>query len=234
MLAEPNTTIALIASTVKDLLRPSTPSHPHAPITRENNLQAFDRLLSSTFISDTDLMMFTDGGAAPNPGPCGAGAVICWSSNHREQILANPHASFYHALGTNDTNNAGELYALGMVTEIMEGFVDPLPSAVHIFPDSRFALGCALYCCRYERFTMAAHRLRLRLRALQCKFPIHFYWIAGHSNNQGGDAADRAATHGVNRSKHVSYHCTDFSSVVNYQCTAIPPTRDSCPRSGIG
>ena len=165
----------------------STPKNRKA-----RNLAAFLALIASPTISPSDALIFTDGGARPNPGPCGAGALIIHPLNNKRNILDNPHTRLYQPLG-HGSNNLGEVYAVGLSAHyfVSEG-MSPPPTAFHFFVDSQFAIRAITSLCKDRKYIPISRAVKTLLNALPG--PRHFYQIAGHSDNPGGNIADKLAT----------------------------------------
>lgn len=62
------------------------------------------------------LVLFTDGACKNNPGPCGAGAVLCKHPFHDETKWTERH----QAVASRSTNNVGELHALGLAFDLID------------------------------------------------------------------------------------------------------------------
>ena len=59
-------------------------------------------------------MVYTDGSAMPNPGPCGAGAFLCFPHGFPSDLPRYLST----ALGSTD-NGTGEIWAIGMVAQLL-------------------------------------------------------------------------------------------------------------------
>ena len=174
----------------------STLSKGPPKIRKSRNLAAFLSLMHSTSIRATDSLIFTDGGAKPNPGPSGAGILIIHSLHDKSNILSNPHTRLICPLG-HGTNNLGELWALGAAGHFLHSQpITPHPTAFHAFSDSRWALKCiASGLCKTPALAGMAFAAHLLYRDLTV--PLTFYNISGHSENPGGDTADTLASKAI-------------------------------------
>ena len=144
------------------------------------------------------IIAFTDGSASPNPGPCGAGAVIQLYTASG----ALHHQDFIHAGLGHGTNNIGELWAIGMVIEaahhrISNGLHQPCQG--HIFSDSTYARDCLE---EYRSAGVNAHLAEL-IGELIDNSPIHWsiHWVPGHAGVQLNEDADAEANKGTIISK---------------------------------
>ena len=164
---------------------------------KKRNLASFLSLLHSASILPTDLLIFTDGGANPNPGPCGAGAFLVHSVDDKEDLLRNPHSRIYTPIGNYGTSNLGELYALGIASEYALTLDLTHTTHIHTFVDSKWALQALAGSCKVPRYILLAQEVKKRYAALRRRAPATLYWIAGHSGNQGGNIADTLATRAV-------------------------------------
>ena len=140
------------------------------------------------------IIAFTDGSASPNPGPCGAGAVIQFYT-----AAGNLHHQDYIHAGLGlGTNNIGELWAIGMVIEaahhrISEGL--HLPHQGHIFSDSTYARGCLE---EYRSAGVNSHLAEL-IGELIDNSPIQWsiHWVPAHAGVQLNEDADTEANKGT-------------------------------------
>ena len=85
-------------------------------------------------VSASALVCFTDGSCLPNPGPCGAGAVI-YHPDGQEECIKRPVAAFGSIL-------LGELDAILSVTEhLVTNNSQIQHREIRIFSDSQTAVG---------------------------------------------------------------------------------------------
>ena len=197
--------IALAATNHLTLIRAKKPSASQGHGGRSLNLAAFTALIHSPHIKDTDACVFTDGGASPNPGPCGAGAFLVHSLDDKEDLLRNPHSRIYTPIGNSGTNNLGEPYALGMACEYALSLDLSHTTHIHTFVDNKWALQALAGSCKTPRYILLAQEVKEKYAALRKHAPTTLYLIAGHSGNQGGNIADTLATHAVQASIHLPF-----------------------------
>ena len=190
----PTSPPALIASLTVTLLFPPSTSPIHK-MTKARNLAAFLSLLHSPNIRPTDALVFTDGGAKPSPGPCGAGALIVHSTLvDKSDLLANPHTRLLCALGLGSSIYAG-YYAVGAASQfLIDHPIDPAPTGYHFFHDSISVLRGLTSLTKnpcYIALTRTAKKL------ISLISPRHHYLIGGHSGNPGGDIVRALASRGA-------------------------------------
>ena len=131
------------------------------------------------------LYAFTDGSANPNPGPTGAGAAIYYKG-HDSEIKDQPAITYAAAIGLED-NNAGELYAVGLVCEHAK--LTDYSGNIHIFTDSTLTKGAL------TSGWSAGKGILLLLRALRKKLRElnNCAWVPGHSGIPQNELADALA-----------------------------------------
>lgn len=126
--------------------------------------------------------VWTDGGAVPNPGPCGIGVVIV-DGEAKQEI------SEYLGDGT---NNIAEL------TAILRGLeqVTDRERSVIVYSDSTYAIGLLTQPWKPKK----NHELVAELRALAKKFPdLRFVKVAAHSGVALNERVDELATAAIQR-----------------------------------
>jgi len=137
------------------------------------------------------LYAFTDGSANPNPGPAGAGAAIYNRSADGAADL--PVTTYSAAIGLED-NNAGELFATGLVLEHITA--TSYTGEVHIFTDSMLTKGALLSgwsAGKNNQLLLRAVRQKLR-ELMRCTVKIN--WVPGHSGIPQNELADALANAG--------------------------------------
>jgi ribonuclease HI len=153
-------------------------------------------------LPDNAILVFTDGSALGNPGPAGAGAFIT--------VRSSPHSDYrlLHPLG-HSTNNAGELWAIGMALS----FIKDRPrlkvlaclSPIYVLTDSLFAINAISK--GYTKVPALKPVVKL-LRELLDNMPGYnkkpkLYWIPGHAGVMGNETADSLATSASSKSKEM-------------------------------
>jgi len=150
-------------------------------------LREATRLVDS--IPEGAIIVYTDGGAAPNPGPAGAGALLIYADREVEMVAAIGHG----------TNNRGELWAVGMAARLLE--LQTGDTAVYFLSDSQHTLDLVEGRARPTLDLELVHAVRDGVRRLGAQRQVHFGKVAGHCGLAGNDAADALATLGVQRSR---------------------------------
>ena len=144
------------------------------------------------------IIVYSDGSALGNPGPAGAGAVITYHQPESDPITCH----LLHPLGFS-TNNAGELWGLGMaLSHILEDrlfraaarlspiflLTDSLWSTSSL--DRGFSKDAVL-----NSLVVAILALIDRLEVISIRRPRR-YWIPGHVEIEGNVIADALALQG--------------------------------------
>ena len=144
-------------------------------------------LLASCATSAT--VVFTDGSASPNPGPCGAGATISQRGKH----LVDLSMSLGHG-----TNNIGELWAIGMVATYLADRPSLVKSscAVVILSDSKLIVDAVNGDINYRSDPVLLNHVLEQLARLAQYIPYTVQWTPGHCDSDGNDAADILANSG--------------------------------------
>ena len=133
--------------------------------------------------------LFTDGSAAPNPGPGGWGAVYV----HDDEVLAQKHGHEGHT-----TNNRMELMALIQAFSLV-----PEGQDVDVFTDSQLCVNIVTKWAagwkrnNWKRKSGPIKNLELvqELYALHEQRPeLHFHWIKAHDGSRWNEYADALAT----------------------------------------
>lgn len=126
--------------------------------------------------------VWTDGGAVPNPGPCGIGVVIVDGEAKRE-------LSEYLGEGT---NNIAELTA---IYRGLEEIKDRERSVI-VYSDSSYAIGLLTQNWKPK----ANHELVAKLRDMTKRFPdLRFVKVAGHSGIPLNERTDELASAAISR-----------------------------------
>jgi ribonuclease HI len=139
-----------------------------------------------------EVVIFTDGGADPNPGTGGWAAVLLDKNSSRVKELSggDPHT----------TNNRMELTAAIRALEALLR-----PTCVDLFTDSTYLRkGIVSYLAGWEargwkRATGELLNVELwqQLALLVKKHDVHWQWVKGHAGNEWNERADRLATEAI-------------------------------------
>jgi len=147
------------------------------------------RLLSTAPVDA--VVCFCDGSASPNPGPCGAGAVV-YLPAHRNSN--KPSFTIKRPLGYG-TNNLGELWAPSSCVAVARsltgryGITNNTP--IFIFSDSKVTIKSLMYhnIPTINKISTLASRDIFAT----CPNPCFVFWVAGHADISQNDQADTAA-----------------------------------------
>jgi ribonuclease HI len=143
------------------------------------------------------LLIFTDGGAKPNPGNCGAGMVALRNGAWSDSLAAG--------LGFG-TNNLGEIFAFGMALEIgLTAAGQEAPgsgSSYAVISDSTYAIGAItkgynLSAAPTDPIYLLVQLARGKFRRLRRLVSLKVLWVKGHCDIEGNERADRNASAGV-------------------------------------
>lgn len=143
-------------------------------------------------MSDDVVVIHTDGGCRPNPGPGGWGAVLRMRHHVREMFGGEPGET---------SNNRMELTAPIMALEALTR-----PVVVHLHTDSTYVRnGITTWVLGWERngwLTAAKQPVKnvdlwQRLRAAQARHRVEWFWIKGHAGVADNELADELATRGL-------------------------------------
>jgi len=144
----------------------------------------------------TEISVFTDGSAIPNPGPCGAGAFFLTPADIRGMLPPRIIAS----LGPGD-NLAGELWAIGMALEVLLRAPNlNLPNqtrTITLYSDCSPAIGAVFHNWSTTKWTKLALKAQLTLRKLRKYYKVSSVWIPAHTGIPGNEEADRLAKLGA-------------------------------------
>jgi ribonuclease HI len=143
-------------------------------------------------VSTEPVVIHTDGGCTPNPGPGGWGAVLRLGQHVREMHGGEPTAT---------TNNRMELTAPIMALEALTR-----PVVVHLHTDSTYVRsGITQWVAGWERngWRTAAKQpvknvdLWQRLKAACDRHQVEWFWVKGHAGVPDNELADQLATKGM-------------------------------------
>jgi ribonuclease HI len=129
--------------------------------------------------------VFTDGACRGNPGPAGSGAVVLLPDGRcGEASRALGHA----------TNNVGELTAIDLALDLLEGASVPESTPIALFTDSSYSNGVLTRGWKAKANRELIEGLRERLG----RWPnLVVHWLAGHVGIPENERADVLANAGV-------------------------------------
>jgi ribonuclease HI len=143
-------------------------------------------------VTDQPVVIHTDGGCTPNPGPGGWGAVLRHGEHVREMFGGEPSST---------TNNRMELTAPIMALEALKR-----PVTVHLHTDSTYVRsGITQWVAGWEKNgwrTSAKQPVKnvdlwQRLKAACDQHEVEWFWVKGHSGVPDNELADVLATKGM-------------------------------------
>ncbi len=142
--------------------------------------------------SDPIVVIHTDGGCTPNPGPGGWGAVLRYGDHVRELHGGEPDTT---------TNNRMELTAPIVALETLNR-----PAVVHIYTDSSYVRnGITSWLASWKRNgwkTSAKQPVKnvdlwQRLEEACERHQVEWFWVKGHAGIEDNERADQLATLGM-------------------------------------
>jgi ribonuclease HI len=156
-----------------------------------------------THPAEPAVVIHTDGGCRPNPGPGGWGAVLRYGGHIRELCGGE----------SGDTsNNRMELTAPIMALEALTR-----PMLVQLYTDSTYVRnGITKWVLGWERngWKTAARQpvknvdLWQRLQAACVRHRVEWFWVRGHSGVVDNELADQLATRGLLAALEAAYSRT--------------------------
>jgi ribonuclease HI len=155
-----------------------------------DGLKAYSRLVTRP--ADRAVVIHTDGGCRPNPGPGGWGAVLRHGAHVREMCGGESRET---------SNNRMELTAPIMALEALTR-----PAAVHLYTDSTYVRsGITKWVLGWELngWQTAAKQpvknvdLWKRLQLACARHRVEWFWVKGHSGIADNELADELATRGL-------------------------------------
>ena len=144
------------------------------------------------FESEDAVVIHTDGGCRPNPGPGGWGAVLRQRLHVREMFGGEPGMT---------SNNRMELTAPIMALEALTR-----PVVVHLYTDSTYVRnGITKWVSGWERsgWQTAARQpvknvdLWQRLDTLCAQHRVRWHWVKGHAGHALNERADTLAREAI-------------------------------------
>ncbi len=143
-----------------------------------------------------DLLIYCDGGCAPNPGAGGWG--VCAFARDHDRLLGG-----YSGGDPATTNNRMELEALRYALLYVAAYspAELGDFLVEIRTDSRYALNRLDAAVGSSKHWKVNDDLRAPLRqawsaAWRTGAHIRVQWVRGHNNEKGNELADKLATEG--------------------------------------
>lgn len=125
---------------------------------------------------------FTDGACRGNPGPAGAGAVVKLADG----TLLESSQSCGIA-----TNNVGELTAINLALDLLDGADTPHDAPVVLFTDSSYVIGVLSKGWKAKANRVLILGLRKRLKEWT---DLELAWVPGHAGVPENERADALAS----------------------------------------
>jgi ribonuclease HI len=131
------------------------------------------------------VIIHTDGGAAPNPGPGGWAAILTFGDREKELKGGEP----------NTTNNRMELMAAISALEALKR-----PCRVDLHTDSKYVQqGISQWIHGWKRNgwktadkkPVKNGELWQRLEAAVARHQVHWHWVKGHAGHELNERADQ-------------------------------------------
>ena len=146
-------------------------------------------MVSTQPVGRPTLVIYTDGGASPNPGPGGWAAVILEPGCRPRELSGGAPST---------TNNRMELQAaISALADLSE------PSSVDLYTDSQYVRqGITSWLSRWKvqnwrrRDGGAVKNVDLwrRLESLNKRHRVHWHWVKGHAGNEWNERVDSLAS----------------------------------------
>jgi ribonuclease HI len=142
-------------------------------------------------VSDSHIVIHTDGACSGNPGPGGYGAILQWGDHTRELKGGEPHT----------TNNRMELMAAIAALESLKR-----PCTVELHTDSQYLRnGIMTWIKGWKRngWKTADKKpvknvdLWQRLETALAQHTVDWHWVRGHSGHDLNERADELAREAI-------------------------------------
>ena len=155
--------------------------------TKAQEKEAQEIALSYLTAAGNEAVIFTDGSATPNPGPCGAGVCAYWAGINADcseiSLPVSKHSSSYH----------GELKAIDAAIETAA--MRQHQGDLSILSDCQSALKTATNDEISLNFSSLSQNIKKN--AAKIKGTIKLIWIAGHADIDSNEKADALAKQGA-------------------------------------
>lgn len=141
-------------------------------------------------MTEPHVIVHTDGGCSPNPGPGGWGAILAFGSHKKELKGGEPYS----------TNNRMELMAAISALEALKR-----PCLVDVHTDSQYLRnGITSWIQQWKRngWRTAERKpvknvdLWQRLEAAIARHRVHWHWVRGHAGHALNERADQLVREG--------------------------------------
>jgi len=146
------------------------------------------------------IICYTDGACEGNPGPCGAGAVVCLPG-------VKTRLEEWQALGQG-TNNIGELTAVVLAFDILDKMEakrekGKFKNDIHIMTDSTYTEGMLVKNWKAKKNIELVAKLKAKLADRRKTNKVSLHWVKAHVGIPDNERADQLAKQGVAACKGV-------------------------------
>jgi len=165
--------------------------------------------LTTEFLSKLDhnkVVVFTDGSALGNPGPCGAGAAIFLYGMDTDPI------KLHKAISTNSTSYHGELAAIKLALEylVSTNSMKTSTNGVNILTDCQSALSAVCSSTSVTNHNKLVTDILDLVDFIKAKdIHVSLTWVAGHAGLHGNEIADACAKLGAQEAAEMDPTCDD-------------------------
>ena len=137
------------------------------------------------------VIVYTDGGCSPNPGPGGWGTILSFGQHRKELKGGEAHS----------TNNRMELMAAISALEALNR-----PCRVDIYTDSQYLRDCIMSWIKKwkangwrtaDKKPVKNVDLWKRLDAALAQHKVRWHWVRGHAGHALNERADELARNGI-------------------------------------
>jgi len=148
---------------------------------RTENQKIEARKVTTDFLAKQDhrkVVVFTDGSALGNPGPCGAGAVIYLYGLDTDPIM------MHKAVSTHSTSYHGELAAIGLALNYLTTSIRLKNSTegITILTDCQSALSAICSSSEVTNHSQLITEIQNQVDTLKARdIDVSLTWIAGHA-----------------------------------------------------
>ena len=154
-------------------------------------------------IPENSMIAFTDGSAIPNPGPCGASAVIFSNGLNSQPIILSKSISKY------SSSYHGELEAINLAVNFAKNYSEThYINQLRIYSDCQSALLAVSNIEPSINFRKSILEIRSKIGILQSQnTQVIGIWVCGHANIMGNELADENAKKAALEAKTLTTKC---------------------------
>ena len=149
-------------------------------------------------IPDGDPIIFTDGSALGNPGPCGS-AAICYAEG-----LKSCPITISEPVSKHSTNYHGEIRGIKLATDFLKSTHNSHHTGnAHIFSDCKAAIqalsSTSLHVTLQNEIDSTQQAIGFLQNTATPPVTVNLYWIPGHAHFEPNELADQAAKSAANQ-----------------------------------